>query len=48
MQMSHFSIVKQLIEKIERCFIHFAKQQQYEDYDFEFRIYLFEYKKKIL
>ena len=47
MQMSHNSTIKELKDKIERCFIYFAKQQKYEDYDFEYRIYLIEFKKKI-
>ena len=46
MQMSHNSTIKELKDKIERCFIYFAKQQKYEDYDFEYRIYLIEFKKK--
>ena len=45
-QISYQATLNDVIKKIERCFIHYAKQKKYEDYEYEFKMYLIQFNKK--
>ena len=45
-QLSHFDTIGELVSKIQRVFLNFAKENKFDDYDYEFKTYLLEFKKK--
>lgn len=45
-QISYHATLSDVIKKVERCFIHYAKQKKYEDYEYEFKMYLIPFNKK--
>ena len=45
-QISFQATLNDVIKKVERCFIHYARQKKYEDYEYEFKMYLIPFSKK--
>lgn len=45
-QISKYETIGDLLKKIERIFINFAKENHFDDYDYEYKTFLLEFKKK--